>query len=88
MEYFFNYQNYWFDSNNNRNYVTDTVTKEQALEDLKSLIHCKNCVNCFNCYDCNACNGCRNCISCYICENCNQCKNCVLERKKINYTKY
>lgn len=66
------YGAFWLiDPNNNRQkiYGDDAASAQLGVDELATLINCRNCVNCF------VCKNCVDCINCYHCEDCVGCEN-------------
>ena len=53
----------WIDKNGNA-WNCEIFTKEEAIENSKSLESCFNCYNCKNCTECIKCSNCNNCENC------------------------
>lgn len=65
----------WIDKNGNA-WNCEIFTKEEAIENSKSLESCFNCYNCKNCTECIKCSNCNNCENCTNCNNCDNCRYC------------
>ena len=73
-----NINGYWIDGNNNR-WNENIYTKEQAVLNSRTLVHCSYCRDCSDCRDCSGCSycrDCRDCSGCSGCRNCSDCRNC------------